>query len=97
MRRLQIASALAVLAVARARRTGRGDVVIGDDPEPGRRDWRARQLLTQLQRRVEIGTSSPVDLAQARLRLAEIEADLAKARLNLELIRKRLDEASRGR
>ena len=57
----------------------------------------ARQLLTQLQRRVEIGTSSPVDLAQARLRLAEIEAELAKARLDLELIRKRLDAASRGR
>lgn len=53
----------------------------------------AKQSMQLIARRVEIGTFAPLDLAQARLRVAEIEADLAKAQLDLTLIRKRLDEA----
>ena len=53
----------------------------------------AKQQLKEIMARVEIGTMAPVDAAQVRLRIAEIEADLAKAQLDLAMIKKRLEEA----
>ena len=52
----------------------------------------ARKHIAQAQRRFEVGVATHVDLAEARLKLSELEADLAKAQLDLALIRKKIDE-----
>ena len=52
----------------------------------------ARKHLADAQRRFEVGVWSHVEVAEARLRLSELEADLAKAQLDLALIRKKISE-----
>jgi outer membrane protein TolC len=50
----------------------------------------ARRQLRDLQLRVEIGTMSPIDLAQANVQLQELQLALTKADYDLALIRKQL-------
>lgn len=52
----------------------------------------ARQHVAAVQRRFEVGVATQVDLAEAKLRLTALEADLAKAQLDLALIRKKISE-----
>jgi outer membrane protein TolC len=50
----------------------------------------ARQQLRDLQARFEIGTANPLNIAEARLRLQELELEMSKADYNLLLVRKQL-------
>jgi len=50
----------------------------------------ARRQVDQTARRVKVGVAQSVDLAEATLRLQQLEADLAKADLDLAVIRRRL-------
>ena len=50
----------------------------------------AQQQVEQTARRVSVGAAQNIDLAEVRLRLQQLEADLAKAQLDLEIVRKRL-------
>ena len=52
----------------------------------------ARQLSAATQRRFEVGLATQVELAEAKLRLSVLESDLAKAQLDLALIRKKISE-----
>ncbi len=52
----------------------------------------ARKQVADAERRFQVGVATHVDLAEARLRLSTLEADLAKAQLDLALIRKRISE-----
>jgi hypothetical protein len=56
-----------------------------------------RKEVQDFQVKVEVGTMSPLDLAQARLKLQELQTDMAKAELDLALIRKQIDERRKGR
>lgn len=50
----------------------------------------ARQQSASLRARVDVGLSLPVELAEATLRLRELEAEQAKAELDLAVIRRQL-------
>jgi hypothetical protein len=52
----------------------------------------ARKHVADAERRFQVGVATHVDLAEARLRLSTLEADLAKAQLDLALIRKKVQE-----
>ena len=50
----------------------------------------AEQQLDQTAQRFKVGNAPSVELAEARLKLQQLEADLAKAQLDLAVVRKRL-------
>lgn len=52
----------------------------------------ARKHVADVERRFQMGLVTHVDLAEAKLRLSTLEADLAKAQLDLALIRKKISE-----
>jgi outer membrane protein TolC len=52
----------------------------------------ARKHVADAERRFQVGVANHVDLAEAKLRLSTLEADLAKAQLDLALIRKKINE-----
>jgi outer membrane protein TolC len=52
----------------------------------------AGKLLKDLQTNVEIGTSAPFDLQEAKLRMAQLELDLRKAELDFMIVRKQIDQ-----
>jgi len=52
----------------------------------------ARKEVENMTARFNVGTAPAVDLAKAKLRLQELETDLAKAELDLALVRKQLDQ-----
>jgi Outer membrane efflux protein len=52
----------------------------------------ARRHVTEAERRFQVGVATHVDLAEAKLRLLTLETDLAKAQLDLALIRKKIEE-----
>jgi hypothetical protein len=52
----------------------------------------ARIQVAAWERRFNVGLATQVQIAEARLRLSELEADLAKAQLDLALIRKKISE-----
>jgi hypothetical protein len=52
----------------------------------------ARKHIADAERRFQVGVATHVDLAEAKLRLSTLEADLAKAQLDLALIRKKISE-----
>ena len=52
----------------------------------------ARKHVADAERRFQVGVANHVDLAEAKLRLSTLEADLAKAQLDLALIRKKIGE-----
>ena len=52
----------------------------------------ARKHVADAERRFQVGLANHVDLAEAKLRLSTLEADLAKAQLDLALIRKKIGE-----
>ena len=54
----------------------------------------ARKHVADAERRFQVGVANRVDLAEAKLRLSTLEADLAKAQLDLALIRKKINEVS---
>ena len=54
----------------------------------------ARKHVADAERRFQVGVANHVDLAEAKLRLSTLEADLAKAQLDLALIRKKINEPS---
>lgn len=55
----------------------------------------ARQDVARLERRVEVGLSASVDVAEANLHRLELETELSRAELDLALIRKRIQEHRR--
>jgi outer membrane protein TolC len=50
----------------------------------------ARRQLTDIKARIEIGTLNPLNLAEAELRLQELQLEMTKADYDLLLIRKQL-------
>lgn len=52
----------------------------------------ARKNVEVAEQRLQVGVMTRVELAEAKLRLSELEADLAKAQLDLALIRKKVSE-----
>jgi hypothetical protein len=50
----------------------------------------AQQQVEQTAKRVAVGAAQSIDLAEVRLRLQQLEVDLAKVQLDLEIVRKRL-------
>ena len=50
----------------------------------------AQQQLEQTAKRVKVGAAQSVELAEVRLRLQQLEADMAKAELDLAIVRKKL-------
>ena len=50
----------------------------------------ARRQVRDLQSRIEIGTANPLNLAEAELRLQELQLDMSRAEYDLLLIRKQL-------
>ena len=52
----------------------------------------ARTHVADMERKFQVGLVTHVQVAEARLRLSELEADLAKAQLDLALIRKKIGE-----
>ena len=52
----------------------------------------ARKQVADAERRFQVGVANHIDLAEAKLRLSTLEADLAKAQLDLALIRKKISE-----
>jgi outer membrane protein TolC len=57
----------------------------------------ARQQVAQLAARMEVGTAQEVEVARAKLRVLELELALSKARLDLQVVRKRIQEHRGGR
>jgi len=55
-----------------------------------RRIESARRRVQDLQTRIEVGTSNPIELAEAKLRLQELQLEMTKADYDLLLIRKQL-------
>jgi outer membrane protein TolC len=52
----------------------------------------ARKQLERTKTNVQLGTSQRIDLAQATLRLQELEAEAAKAELDLLLVRRQIEQ-----
>ena len=52
----------------------------------------ARTHIAAAQRRFDVGVTNHVELAEAKLRLSVLESELAKAQLDLALIRKKIQE-----
>jgi outer membrane protein TolC len=52
----------------------------------------AHKHIADVQNRVAVGVGTPVEVAEAKLRLSTLEAELAKAQLDLALIRKKIGE-----
>jgi outer membrane protein TolC len=52
----------------------------------------ARKRVEQARLRVQLGTGQRVDMAEATLRLQELETEMAKAELDLALIRRQLEQ-----
>lgn len=50
----------------------------------------ARKQLSDLQLKVEMGTAQPIEVAEARLRLQELELEMSKAEVDLAVIRRRI-------
>jgi outer membrane protein TolC len=57
----------------------------------------AKKQAADLAARVSVGTAAPIEHAEVLVRVTELEAEISKADLDLLLIRKRLDEAKRGK
>ena len=52
----------------------------------------ARRRVAELRKRTEIGTANPIEVAEAELRLQELQLELTKADYDLLLIRKQLEK-----
>jgi outer membrane protein TolC len=50
----------------------------------------ARQQVDQTEKLVKLGATQSIELAEAKLRLQQREADIAKAELDLAIVRKKL-------
>ncbi len=52
----------------------------------------ARQQVDRMTEKVKVGTGTRVDLAEATYRLQGLEADMAKADLDVEIVRRQLQQ-----